>query len=259
MNAEMDAGTKVPQLDPVLEHPWPLAEMPAEVRRALFSHATTRSFEPEEVIYLAGSPAHTIYLISEGCVRLVREREGRTIHIHDERAGGVLGEVPLFEGTTYPATAIASEPTRCLVLRREAILDCIRAHPDLALAILARLAARVRFLVNKIERNASQPTVARLAELVLARARNDGDGTGFTLGVSQEKAAEEIGTVRELVVRGLRSLRELGAIDALGGGRYTVRNAELLKRVADCSIVPGERSEARVLHRASYAATELRP
>ena len=233
-----DTGTKVSLVHDSIEHTWPLAGMPGEIRRALFSRAAERSYGAEDVIYLAGTPAQSIYLINEGTVRLVRERDGRTIHIHDERPGGVLGEVPLFEGTTYPATAIASEPTRCLVLRREAIHDAIRAHPDLALAILTRLAARVRMLVNKIERNASQPTVARLAELVLARARAH-NGDPFTLGASQEKAAEEIGTVRELVVRGLRTLREQGAIDALGGGRYAVRDADLLKRIAECSAVPG--------------------
>jgi len=237
MSLNTDNGTGVPLVHDNHEHTWPLAGMPADIRRALFSRATERSFAPDEVIYLAGTPAQSIYLISEGSVRLVREREGRTIHIHDEHAGGVLGEVPLFEGTTYPATAIASENTRCLVLRREAIHEVIRAYPDLSLAILTRLAGRVRMLVNKLERNASQPTVARLAELVLARARECA-GEPFTLGSSQEKAAEEIGTVRELVVRGLRTLREHGAIDALGGGRYSVKDADLLKRIADCSVTP---------------------
>jgi CRP-like cAMP-binding protein len=223
----------VPLVDDTAEHPWPLAGMPGDIRRALFSRATERHYDPDDVIYLAGSPAQHIYLISDGKVRLVRDRDGRTIHIHDECSGGVLGEVPLFEGSTYPATAIASQPTRCLVLRREAILDVMRIHPELGVAILQRLAARVRQLVNKIERNASQPTVSRLAELVLARAQAY-NGDAFTIGASQEKAAEEIGTVRELVVRGLRSLREQGAIDALGNGRYTVRDAEKLKRIATC-------------------------
>jgi CRP-like cAMP-binding protein len=210
--------------------------MPADVRRALFSRAFERAYAADEVIYLAGTPAQSIYLVSDGRVRLVRGQNGRTIHIHDESAGGVLGEVPLFEGGTYPATAIASEPTRCLVLKRDAILDVMRSYPDLALAILARLAARVRLLVNKLERNASHPTISRLAELVLARAR-EGDGEAFTLGVSQEKAAEQIGTVRELVVRGLRTLREQGAIDALGGGRYVIRNEDLLRKIAEGTIV----------------------
>jgi CRP/FNR family transcriptional regulator len=219
------AGTKVPQ------HPWPLADLPAPARAALLAHASERRFHTDEVLYLAGSPAQALYLVLEGRVRLLRGHGGRAIFIHDEEAGGALGEVPLFEGTTYPATAIAAEPTRCLVLQREAILAAIRKHPDLALAILARLASRVRLLVDKLDRTANQSTLGRLAELILARAE-PASGKSFTLGATQQQAAEEIGTVRELVVRGLRTLRDRGAIESCGGGRYVVRNETLLREIA---------------------------
>lgn len=162
---------------------------------------------------------------------MVRERSGKTLFLHDEPRGGCLGEVPLFEGTTYPATAIASEPTECLVIRRDAMLRATRAHPDLALMLLQRLAARVRGLVERIDGNAMLTTRARLARLLLARAPAM-PGRAFTLGVTQQQAAEEIGTVRELVVRGLRALRDDGVIEAAGGGRYRVRDTEALQRIA---------------------------
>jgi CRP/FNR family transcriptional regulator len=225
MSSHGSAGTKVPL------HPWPLADLPGPVRAALLANATERRFRADEVLYLAGSPARALYLVVEGRVRLLRGHDGRTIFIHDELAGGSLGEVPLFEGTTYPATAIAAEPTRCLVLPREAILEAVRTHPELALAILSRLAARVRFLVDKLDRTASQSTLARLAELILSRAKSTG-GKSFTLGATQQRAAEEIGTVRELIVRGLRTLRDQGAIEAKGGGRYVMKDERLLRRLA---------------------------
>jgi CRP/FNR family transcriptional regulator len=167
----------------------------------------------------------------DGRVRLLRESHGRTILIHHEERGGCLGEVPLFEGTTYPATAMAAEPTRCLVIHREAILEMVRTEPELALALLARLAARVRHVVDRLDRNTSQSTLGRLAEHLLARA-SASRARAFTLGASQQQAAEELGTVRELVVRGLRALRDRGAIVALGGGRYSVADEGLLRRIA---------------------------
>ena len=214
------------------ENAWPIAGLLAPERAALLANATERRFATGEVLYLAGSPAQLLYLILEGRVRLLRGHRGRTVFIHDEGPGGVLGEVPLFEGTTYPATAVASVPTRCLVLRREAILDALRIHPDLALAILARLAARVRFLVEKIDSATTQSTLGRLAELLLTRAAA-ANGKSFTLGITQQQAAEEIGTVRELVVRGLKTLREQGAIEARGGGRYAVRDEMMLRAIAE--------------------------
>ncbi|MEO8335527.1 MAG: Crp/Fnr family transcriptional regulator [bacterium] len=206
------AGTKVSLPS------WPVAE------------AIERRYQADDVIYLAGSVASAIYLVVEGRVRLLREHAGRTTFIHDEIAGGTLGEVPLFEGTTYPATAIAAEPTRCLVLQRDVILSAIRADPELALAVLARLASRVRYLVAKLDSAANQSTLGRLAELVLTRADAAG-GKSFTLGTTQQQAAEEIGTVREVLVRGLRTLKEQGAIEAKGGGRFVLKDDQILHRL----------------------------
>lgn len=231
MSTEPAAGTKVPPSQTGSAHPWIPDTLNQRARAALLSSAVERSFVAGEVLYLAGSPAYSLFLVLEGRVRLLRESNGRTLLIHEEERGGCLGEVPLFEGTTYPATAIAAEPTRCLVLRREAILEMVRTEPELAFVVLARLAARVRHLVQRLERNTSHSTLGRLAEHLLARSEAC-RGRAFTLGSSQQRVAEELGTVRELVVRGLRALRDRGAIVALGGGRYSVADEGLLRRIA---------------------------
>jgi CRP/FNR family transcriptional regulator len=201
-------------------------------RLALLNAGVERTYETDEVIYLAGSPAANLQLVLGGRVRLMRGSHDRAVMIHDEQAGGSLGEVPLFEGTTYPATAIASEPTRCLVLGRDAVLAAVRDNPDLALALLARLAGRLRLLVERLDRQTGQSTLGRLAQHLLTRAAET-CGASFTLGGTQQQIAEEIGTVRELVVRGLRTLRDRNAIESRGGGRYVITDATLLGSIAE--------------------------
>jgi CRP-like cAMP-binding protein len=230
MSPGRPAGTKVPASSEVTAHLWVLGTLSQSARSALLSAAGERRYATSEIIYLAGAHAQSLYVVLEGRVRLLRESHGRTIVIHEEARGGCLGEVPLFEGTTYPATAMAAEPTRCLVWHRDAILEAVRADPELALALLSRLAARVRHLVDRMDRNTSQPMLGRLAQLLLARAAAS-RAASFSLGGSQQQAADEIGTVREVVVRGLRTLRERGAIAARGGGRYSV-DEEALHRIA---------------------------
>ena len=216
------------------EHPWPVAELPAAARRSLLTGASERHFATDEVIYLAGDRATRLYLVLEGRVRLMRGRGGRAVFIHDELAGGVLGEVPLFEGSTYPATAIAGEPTRCLALERDRLLDALRSNPELSFAVLARFAGRIRMLVQRIDGQATRTALARLATFLIERS-GAVPGRSFTLGASQQHAAEEIGTVREVVVRGLKRLRERGAIVSRGGGRYAVLDPVLLRSIADDS------------------------
>lgn len=224
-------GTKVPLDGESLRGLWLLDRMDGHARTQFLSRASVRSFRAGEALYRAGTEVRALLIVTGGHVRVVREHPQKTIVIHDERRGGCLGEVPLFEGTTYPATAIASEPTTCLVIPREVVLVAVREQPDLAIALLQRLAARVRILVDRIDSNGTRTVNSRLAQLLVERSGST-RGKVFTIGVTQQQAAEEIGTVRELVVRGLRELRDRSVIEAKGNGRYLVRDMDALRRIA---------------------------
>ena len=54
----------------------------------------------------------------------------------------------------------------------------------------------------------------------------------FSLGMTQSALAEELGTVREVVVRALRGIRKLGAIESDGGGKYRVADLATLNELA---------------------------
>jgi CRP/FNR family transcriptional regulator len=242
------AGTEVPRPAPPPNAPPPnapladrlpagwLAALPPRARDALLAGAVERRFAADAVLFLAGTPARGLYVVLEGRVRVLRAGAGRAHVLHDEGPGGTLGDVPVFEGLdgatpTYPATAIAAEPTRCLLLTRATVRAAVRADPEVALALLARLAGRVRLLVERADARVARGTGARLAALLLARHAAS-RGRPFTLARTQQEAAEELGTVREVVVRGLRALRTAGIVRAVGGGRYVVVDeAELRGRV----------------------------
>jgi CRP-like cAMP-binding protein len=115
------------------------------------------------------------------------------------------------------------------VLTRDAIESAIATDPRLAWTLLARLAARVRTLVERVDRLALKSTKARLADLLLKHA-NDGI---VMLGMTQSALAEELGTVREVVVRALRSLRERGVITSAGHGRLRIVDPAALRRAAE--------------------------
>ncbi|MDF1505866.1 helix-turn-helix domain-containing protein, partial [Roseisolibacter sp. H3M3-2] len=77
----------------------------------------------------------------------------------------------------------------------------------------------------------ARPTRALRDALRLARHAASG-GRAFVLARTQQEAAEELGTVRELVVRGLRALRAAGVVRAAGGGRYVVVDEVALRKEA---------------------------
>ena len=199
--------------------------------KVMADHAVERRYEAGDTLFRAGDDAAGLMVVLDGKVRVVRQVGTRAQVVHVETAGGTLGEVPLFAGGTYPATAIAAEPGSCAVIAREALAAAIRSSPDAAFVLLERLARRVRELVERLDRAALRSVSTRLAEYLVARLDARGRPV-VALGMTQQQLAEELGTVREVIVRELHALRGRGVIRALGGGRYEIVDAPALRRRA---------------------------
>jgi CRP/FNR family transcriptional regulator len=202
--------------------------LPDAAAATLAANAVRRTFAADETLFLEGSDAGGIFVVLSGEVRVVRTSRGRRHVMHTEGRGGTLGEAPVFDGHPYPATAIAATPVETLYIDRAALDRAIRASPEIAWFFLSRLAGRVRLLVERIDRLATAPVSARLCEYLLDR----GSSASNIVPITQEGLAEELGTVREVVVRTLRMLRERGAIRAAGRGRIEIVDVAALREAA---------------------------
>ncbi len=201
-----------------------------EVHR-IVAAAPRRRFRRGQTLWAAGADAEGIVVVLSGRVRVVRAPGGRQYGVHTEGPGGTLGEVPFFAGGRYPATAVAADPTVCLWLDRPTLARAVSADPELALRWLGRLAARVRQLVERLDQQTARTVEQRLAAFLLDR-HAAARGEPFALAATQAEAAEELGTVREVLVRTLRRFREAGLIGSPARGRYRVCDRQRLSRVA---------------------------
>jgi CRP-like cAMP-binding protein len=195
---------------------------------------TERRYAAKRVLYRAGDAADGLYLVLEGRVRVSRELSSgptRAQLLHTEEPGGVLGEIPVFGGGPFPATAVAMERTRCAHLALAAVERLVRDDAEFARFALHRLARRALSLLRRIDELTTTTITGRLARYVLGRAEETGEAE-FTLGMSQEALAEELGTAREVVVRGLGALVEAGAIRRTGRSKFAVRSAAVLRALS---------------------------
>jgi CRP/FNR family transcriptional regulator len=192
-------------------------------RRVIATKAVVRRYAAGAILWRAGDEVRSMAIVLEGRVRVVREGRGRQHVLHSEGPGGTLGEVPLFAGGPAPATVRATSPARCLLLTRETIEAAIVAEPAVAWLLLGKLAERVRTLVERVDGLALDNATTRLAGLLLAEA-DRGASDVVMLGMTQAALAEELGTVREVTVRALRTLREGGLVEPAGRGRLRVTN-----------------------------------
>lgn len=207
------------------------ASLSEETRRRMTMGAVERSYPPGATLFRAGDEPAGIYIVLSGRVRVFRSRDGRQYVVHSEGPGGTLAEVPFFEGGRLPATAEAIEPSRCLILSRDALHAALRCDHTVSALFLRRLSIRVRELVERLDSAASQSVRARLAAYLLARP-DAAAGRAFDLGLTQADLADELGTVREVVARGLAHLRRSGVISSSGRGRYIVNDAAALRVLA---------------------------
>lgn len=193
--------------------------------------AIEQRFAPRRTLYRAGDPVSGLYLILAGRVRVSRETEKQTHMLHFERAGGMLGEIPVFGGGSFPATAVAIEPTHCLHVAVDAVERLLRTEPEFARFALRRLAIRARSLLRRIDELTTTTITARVAAYLLDRASESGTAE-FTLGMSQQALAEELDTAREVIVRSLGALVDAEAISRVGRSRFAVRRLATLRAIA---------------------------
>ena len=201
-------------------HPLLLAMPPASAAR-LAAGCVPRRYARNATIFRAGAAAAGVHLVVEGTVRVVRAVDGRQHVVHSEGPGGTLGEVPVFTGGSYPATALAAGPVRCLFVPAPLLKKALASDPALAWFFLERLSLRVRNLVGRLDRVAVESVGTRLTRHLRQRAEAAG-GAPFTLGATQAELAEELGTVREVLVRALGRLVRERVIRRVGRGRYAL-------------------------------------
>ena len=212
--------------------------------RIIVDRAVERRFATGDILFRAGEPSVGLMVLLEGKVRVVRKAGDRAQVVHVERSGGTLGEVPTFSGGGYPATAFAAEPTVCAQIGRDVLLAAVKTNPETAFVLLERMALRIRGLVDRLDRTALRPVSARLAEFLVGRADARGRAT-ISIGMTQQQLAEELGTVREVVVRELQALRSAGLLRAIGVGRFEIVDAPALRaRAGDV----GPRAQKEKLH-----------
>jgi CRP/FNR family transcriptional regulator, dissimilatory nitrate respiration regulator len=219
------------------ERPLALADSPAlaglspRVVRRLEAVAVIKRYQRRAVLFRAGDAPAALHFVLAGRVRVARRVESGSNVLHFEDAGGVLGEIPVFGGGAYPATATAAETVCCAVLAAETVERLLVAEPEFARFALHRIARRARAVIARLDELSDYSVKARVAGYLLARSEQT-PRRAIDVGMSQAALADRLGTAREVVVRSLRALCEDGALRREGRARFVVVDERRLRELA---------------------------
>ena len=191
-----------------------------------------RTFSPGQVIVLEGEPCQAVYFVAQGVVRTGRlSPEGREQVLAYLGPGEPFNLVPALDGGSTLATVDAVTDTTLYTISCERLREIMRDHHGVGLAVMERLGAEVRRLSDMVEDLALHTVRTRLARFLLAHASAElgevAEDTQPSERWTQEEIAAQIGTVRDVVGRALRTFADDGLIRRERGRLVVVDRARL--------------------------------
>ena len=195
-----------------------LRDLPPDVLDELLDGAIRTTICAGSVAHRALEEGQYVELVITGVIRVfVTAPDGRTMTIRYCRSGELLGAMSLFaDGFTEPATKQALVDTQLLRMSPAKVRALAQRDLRVARALLVELSERAHSFVNEIPGTAFATVRQRVARQLLDLASTQQDSgdpdSELAVRITQQELAGAVGTVREVVVRTLRQLRDAGVV-----------------------------------------------
>jgi CRP-like cAMP-binding protein len=122
-----------------------LAGLTPEDFSQLVEFTETRRYESGETLFLKGDPGGVLIVVIEGEVELfIYDDNNRRLVLSQVGSGGFFGEITLFDSSPRTTNALATKPTRIMLLRREVMVTFLQKYPDASIHIINVLSRRLR-------------------------------------------------------------------------------------------------------------------
>ncbi|MGD2124916.1 MAG: Crp/Fnr family transcriptional regulator [Desulfobacteraceae bacterium] len=191
--------------------------LPNEQLEDLTMITVDQVFRRSQTIFIEGDDANGFYVIISGRVKIFKlSPEGKEQTLHIFGPGEPFGEVPVFEGRHFPASAEALEESRICFFPRKSFVDLIRRNPSLALNMLAVLSRRLRRFAALIDDLSLKEVPGRLAAYLLYLSEQKMGSNDLELTITKGQLASLLGTIPETLSRILSKMTGQGLIESIG-------------------------------------------
>lgn len=179
--------------------------------------AVTKSYDRDQPIFWEGDEGTGFFIVVNGKVKIYKvSPEGKEQILHIYGPGQPFGEVPVFTGDHFPASALAVIKSRLLFFPRQRFIDLISANPSLALNMLAVLSVRLRQFTVQVENLSLKEVPGRLATYLIYLSKEQESTTAVKLPLSKGQLASLLGTIPETLSRIFSKMSSQGLIEVQG-------------------------------------------
>jgi CRP-like cAMP-binding protein len=141
-------------------------------------------------IFHEGQPGDTLYLVKSGRVLIWRGPAGNKVEINTIPAGGIFGEMAIFDGRPRMASATALEDTVLLRIEGEAVRIAMRKADPVLGKLIHIVLESARSLGRQVE---SLHRRAQRAEALIEEYDDDSAGVGDGAGAPVPDTARAAG------------------------------------------------------------------
>jgi CRP-like cAMP-binding protein len=190
-------------------------------------------FKRGQNIFSEGEDGTGFYVLMSGRVKIFKVSwEGKEQILHIFGPGEPFGEVPVFAGQKFPASAEAMEESRIFFFPRDAFIYLIKKNPAIALNMLAVLSKRLRRFTQLIEDLSLKEVPGRLAVYLLYLSESKMGAKHLELDISKGQLASLLGTIPETLSRILGKMNRAGLIE-IEGPRIKILDPQGLEDLAE--------------------------
>ena len=215
------------ELRPRLRALYPAFEALDDARLdALLDECPIVNVEAGTVLFDDRSPCEALPLLVEDIVRVSKAgASGRELQLYRVVPGEacILTSSCLLGKVTYNARGVAETGVVAVAVPQPVFQRLLSAHEPFRNYIFGLFAERIGELMQLVEAVAFQKLDQRLASLLL--------GKGRRIHVTHQALADELGSVREIVSRLLKSFAEQGLV-SLGREQIEIVDPVRLRRIA---------------------------
>src|SRR5437868_14455893 len=137
-------------LDELLRRTTIFRRLTLDDRERLAAVASVRSFDKGALLFNEGDASDQLYTVVDGRVKVFKTTaRGTDVILEIFGPGDPVGAVAVYESRAYPASAVALEPTTCLLIPRRAFFSLLETHPTMVRGLLVGLTHRLAELTNR--------------------------------------------------------------------------------------------------------------
>ncbi|HBF43634.1 MAG TPA: transcriptional regulator [Desulfobacteraceae bacterium] len=217
----------------IISHVPSFSDLPEGQLEEIKNISVDRRFNKGEIIFSDGDEGDGFFVVVEGLVKIFKASpQGKEQILHIYGPGEPFGQVAVYAGRSYPASAQAIAKSRVLFFPRAAFVDLITRIPSLAMNMLAVLSMRLREFTVQVENLSLKEVPGRLAAYLLYLAE-EGEKEGIvTISISKGQLASLLGTIPETLSRIFARMKELNLVE-MDGRKIKLLNRNGLEELAE--------------------------